>query len=433
MQVSVEKTSELSRKMTVSLPEEMIQKKMEDRFKSLARSIKIDGFRPGKVPLNVVKKRFGDQVKGEVSGDLINSSYGEALEKNDLNPVAQPFIQLNDAAEGFEYTAEFEVYPEISLDPISDIELENWTAQVEESDHEAMINKLKKQATQWNEADRAAQEQDRVTFNYTYQYADAEAPEEIENFVLELDSNVLFDEFKQQLIGMEAGAHKEFDAAFPENYQDPQLAGKSASFKVDLLKVEEGEIPEIDAEFVKSYGMEDGNVEAFTEAVKNNMQRELERGIKSRMKNEVMAALSNNIQIELPKALIDQEIQNMKAPLLQNAQQQNLDTADLDLPNDLFEDQAKRRVTIGLVLAEVIKQNNIQVDEEKVRATLIELASSYENADEVIRMYTSDENRIDELKRVVIEEQAVEWVVGQSKVTEKEVSFDDIMSATQSA
>ena len=428
MQVSVEKTSELSRKMTVSVPEEVVQEKMAARLKSLAREVKIDGFRPGKVPQHVVNKMYGDKVRGEITGDLIQSTYYEALQNHDLKPAGYPHIQPSDESEGFKYIAEFEVYPEIVLDGIDGLEIIRPIAAVEDADVDDMIEKLRVQKQLWVPVEREAKEQDRVTINFSGTSESENFTDgKVENFQVEIGAKKMIPGFEANLIGLNTGENKSFSVTFPEDYGNEKLAAKAAEFEVEVIKIEEPKLPEVDEEFIKDYGIEEGSVASFRDDVKNNMERELEQALRGKLKNAVMDALYEKIQIAVPGPLIDQEIKNLMEPYKQNAKRQKIKFEDLQLPTQIFEEQAKRRVALGLILAEVIQKNSIQLDANKVRSTIEEMAKSYERPDDVINWYYSDEKRLNDVQQMVLEDQTIDWLVTQSKVSESTMSFSDVM------
>ena len=432
MQVSVEKTSELSRKMTVSLPEEMIQEKMDARFKSLAREVKVDGFRPGKVPVRVVKKMYGDRIRGEITGDLIQTTYFQALQEQELNPAGHPHIHPNEESAGFEYIAEFEVYPEISLDLLPTLEIKRPVATVEQTDQDAMVAKLREQKKNWETVERPAEKADRVTIHFSgvcegENFTDGK----VEDYPVEIGSEKMIPGFEDELIGLETGANKTFEVVFPEGYGNEKLAGKTAEFEVELTKVEASVLPEIDEEFIKTYGVEDGTMESFNTDVKSNMERELAEGIKGKLKNTVMDVLYEKVEITLPNALIDDEIKNVMKPFEANAKKQGMKIEDLDLPKDMFEGQAKRRVALGLILGEIIRKNEITVDDTRVRSTIEEMANSYERPEDVLEWYYSDESRLNEVKQMILEDQTVEWIVDQAQVSDETVSFEDVMEKQQ--
>jgi trigger factor len=428
MQVSVEKTSELSRKMTVSLPEEMIQEKMEARFKSLAREVKVDGFRPGKVPVRVVKKMYDQRVRGEITGDLIQSSYFDALKEQGLNPAGQPHIHPTEDVAGFEYTAEFEVYPEISLDKVPSLEIKKPVAAVQQSDIDSMIIKLRDQKKKWQDAERTSEKGDQVIVHFSgicegEDFTDGK----VENYSVEIGSGKMIPGFEDELIGLQAGANKTFSIDFPDEYGSEKLAGKTAEFEIELIKVEEAVLPEIDTDFIKTYGVEDGTIESFNADIQSNMERELAQGLKGKLKDAVMDELYKKIEVTVPNALIDQEVESMMKPYQENAKKQNMNVKDLDLPRDLFEGQAKRRVALGLILGEVIQKNKMEVDDAKVRTTLEGMAMNYDTPSDVIEWYYSDEKRLNEIKQMVLEEQTIEWIVSLAKVTDETVNFEDVM------
>lgn len=428
MQVSVEKTSELSRKMTVSIPDAVVQEKMETRFKKLAREVKVDGFRPGKVPASMVKKLYGERVRSEVTGDLIQSTYFEALQQQDLNPAGHPHIHPTEKADGFEYVAEFEVYPEIVLDGISELAIERPSATVADADVDKMIEKLRQQKKTWNAVERDSQETDRVTINFSG-VADGENFTEgkVENYQVEIGGKQMIPGFEDELKGLIAGASKTFSVTFPEQYNSEKLAGKVAEFDIEVLKVEEAVLPEVDVEFIKAYGVEDGDSDSFRSDVRANMERELVQGLKNKLKNAVMDALYENIVIAMPNALIDQEIQALMKPYAERAKNMRLKLEDLNLPTDAFEGQAKRRVALGLILGEIIQKNDLKIDADKVRAVIEDMARSYERPEDVVNWYYADKARLNDVQQMVLEDQAVAWIVSQAKITDVAVGFDDVM------
>ncbi|MDD1618274.1 MAG: trigger factor [Methylococcaceae bacterium] len=432
MQVSVEKTSELSRKMTVSVPEAVVQEKMAERLKSLARSVKIDGFRPGKVPQHVVKKMYGDRIRGEIASELIKATYYDALQDQDLKPAGHPYIEPVDETEGFKYTAVFEVYPEITLEGIDQLEVVRPVAAVSDSDVENMIEKLRAQQQSWHIVDRPAQEHDRVTISFSgtsegENFTDGR----VEDFQVVCGSKKMIPGFEDNLVGLETGSNKTFTLTFPEDYDNKVLAGKVAQFAVDVIKVEEPLLPEIDEDFVKAYGIEDGSVESFREDVRNNMDRELEQALRSKLKSSVMDALYEKIQLTVPNTLVDMEVDSLMKPYIETAKRQKMKLEDLKLPRDVFEEQAKRRVALGLILGEIIQKNAIKLDSNKVRSTIEDLARSYERPDDVINWYYSDESRLTDVQQMVLEDQVIEWLVARAKVSDETVNFNDVMDRQQ--
>ncbi len=428
MQVSVEKTSELSRKMTVSVPEEVVQEKMAARLKSLARGVKIDGFRPGKAPQHVIEKMYGDRVRGEIAGDLIQSTYYEALQDQNLRPAGHPHIHPSDDAEGFKYTAEFEVYPEISLEGVDQLVVTRPVSTVQEADVNDMIEKLRAQKKDWKTVERASQEHDRVTISFSgtsegENFTDGK----VDNYQVEIGAKQMIPGFEENLIGLKSGDNKTFEVTFPEEYGNEKLAGKTAQFEVEVTSVEEPVLPEIDDAFIKAYGVEDGSVDSFREDIKNNMERELEQALKGKLKTAVMDVLYEKIQVAVPNTLIDQEVENMMKPYVETAKRQKMKLEDLKLPRDAFEEQAKRRVALGLILGEIIHKNDIKVDDGKVRSTIEDMAKSYERPEDVVNWYYSDKSRLNDVQQMVLEDQTIEWLVAQAKVSDEKVNFNDVM------
>ena len=432
MQVSVEKTSELSRTMTVCIPEAVVQKKMADRLKSLAREIKIDGFRPGKVPQEVVKKMYGERVRGEIAGDLIKDTYYDALEGQDLKPAGHPHIQPLDEIDGFKYTAVFEVYPEISLKGIDELEIVRPLSSVSDTDVDGMIEKLRVQKQTWRVVDRPAQNSDNVTISFSgtsegENFTDGK----LEDFKVICGQKKMISGFEDNLLGLAAGAHKTFILNFPEDYGNEKLAGKAAEFEVDVVEVEEPVLAEIDEAFIKAYGIEDGLIGSFRADVKNNMQRELDQALRSKLKSSVMDALYGKVKLTVPNTLVDVEMESLMKPYIETAKRQKMKLEDLKLPRDSFEDQAKRRVALGLILGEVIQKESIKLDNDKVRSTIEDMAKSYERPEDVVAWYYSDESRLNEVQQMVLEDQVVEWLVGQAKVSDETVNFNDVMDKQQ--
>ena len=428
MQVSVEKTSELSRKMTVSVPEAVVQEKMAARLKSLAREVKIDGFRPGKVPQHVVNKMFGDKVRSEVSGDLIHSTFYDALQDQALKPAGRPYIQELDEPEGFKYTAVFEVYPDISLEGLDQLEVVRPVATVSDADVDDMVEKLRVQKQSWRLVDRETQKNDRLTISFSgtsegENFTDGK----VEQFEVVCGANKMIPGFEDNLVGLAAGANKIFSITFPEDYGNANLAGKPAEFDVEVIKVEEPVLPDIDEAFVKAYGIEDGSIDSFRDDIKNNMERELEQALRGKLKNAVMDALYEKIQITVPNTLVDEEVGNLMKPYIETAKRQKMKLEELQLPRDVFEDQARRRVALGLILGEIIQKNAIKLDSNKVRSTIEDMARSYERPEDVVAWYYADEKRLNDVQQMVLEEQSIEWLVAQAQVSDKTISFSDAM------
>ena len=433
MQISVEKTSELSRKMTITVPEDVVQDKVDKRLKSVAREVKIDGFRPGKVPQKVVKKMYGARVREEITGDLIQDHYFLALQEHELRPAGMPQIEPVKTDEGFSFTAVFEVYPEFSLDGVDAIAINKPVSSVEASDVDAMIDKLIEQRKTWQDTEQEAEEGSRLTIKLSgVSEGENFTDGTIENFEVEIGAQRMIPGFEDQLKGLAVGAAKKFEVTFPDDYTNKDLAGKLAEFDIEVLKVETSVLPEVDAEFIQAYGIESGDAEEFRADVESNMQRELAQGVKARLKNAVMDALVDSVPVTLPATMIDQEVESLMKPYYENAKKQNMDVNELKLPKDNFEEQARRRVALGLILAEIIQKNEIKAEADKIRAVIDEMAQSYEQPEDVVSWYYGDEKRLAEVEQMVLEDATVDWVLSKVNVTDETVSFGDIMEpATQ--
>lgn len=433
MQVSVESSEGLERRMTVELPAEKVNQAVEKRLKEIARTVRLDGFRPGKVPLSVVRKRFSNDAKQEVFGDLVQSSYFEALMQEKLNPAGEPAIEPveKEVDEGLAYVAVFEVMPEVALNPLSDATVKRPVVEVTDEDLNAMVDKLRKQRVTWNEVDRAAQEGDQITVNFKG-YMDGEAFEggSADGVPLELGSKGMIEGFEEGLIGAKAGEERTLELTFPENYHAEKLAGKPAKFEVEVTKVSEAALPEVNDEFIKAFGIKEEGVEGFYKEIRANMTRELDDKIRSEVKEQAMDALLQVNELEVPKALVKREaealLQQTKANLAQSGQGNNL-----NLPAELFEDQAKKRVTLGLIIAEVVSSNKIELDEDRVRQRIEQFAQTYEDPQQVIDYYYGNKEQLSGIQNLVLEDQVVDWVLDQVKVEDVAKGFDEVMNPAQ--
>ncbi|BCX87816.1 trigger factor [Methylomarinovum tepidoasis] len=434
MQISVENTSDIGRKLTIEVPEEKVQAEVDTRLKSLARRVKVDGFRPGKVPPRIVRQRFGKQVREEVVYDLIGASLREAIEAQELKIAGEPKITPTELAEGkgLKFEAELEVYPEIELAAIEELEIAKPVCEITEADVEAMIEKLREQKKTWETVDRPAQEGDKVTLTFEA-LRDGEPVGEgkVEHFEVELGAGKMIPGFEDKLIGARAGDHLEFELTFPEDYHDEDLAGKTVLFKVDVEKVEEGRLPEVDAEFVKEYGVESGDVEEFRREVRANLERQLHTALKERIKERVLDALFEKNPIPVPEGLVKQEMQRALQPLAE-ALKQNPQLLE-QLPLDNLRESARKRVALGLLLAEVIRANDLKADPEKVREAVEELAQSYEDPQAVVEWFYDNSEQLAQIESQVLEERAIEWILEHAKVTEEPVKFQDLINQQQQA
>ena len=427
MQVTVETTAGLERKMRVVVPSERVEVQVTEKIKQTAKQAKINGFRPGKVPLREVKRRFGAGIRQEVSSEMIQSTYGEALQKEDINPAGMPKIEEVNIEEGkdLEYTAVFEVFPEIEVSGLESIEVERLSSSIEEADLEKMIDTLREQRLVYAETDRAAAEKDQVNLDFEG-FLEDEPFEggKAEGTDLVLGSGSMIPGFEDGLTGLKAGEEKDLKLTFPENYQAENLAGQEVLFKIKVNKVSEPELPELNDEFFEQFDVKEGGVEAFRKEVTNNMKRELDSAIKAKVKDQVMDGLSDNNEVDLPQSLIDQEVNRMR----QEAVQQFGGGAQFDpsmLPAEMFSEQAQKRVKIGLIVSAIVDKNSLEADAEKVRETIEEMASTYQEPEEVINYYYSNEQQLSQIQNMVLEGQIVDFVLDSAKVTDKTVSYDE--------
>ena len=427
MQVTVETTAGLERKMRVVIPSERVEVQVTEKIKQTAKQAKINGFRPGKVPLREVKRRFGAGIRQEVSSEMIQSTYGEALQKEDISPAGMPKIEEVNIEEGkdLEYTAVFEVFPVIEVSGLESIEVERLSSSIEDADLEKMIDTLREQRLVYAETDRAAAEKDQVNLDFEG-FLEDEPFEggKAEGTDLVLGSGSMIPGFEDGLTGLKADEEKDLKLTFPENYQAENLAGQEVLFKIKVNKVSEPELPELNDEFFEQFDVKEGGIEAFRKEVTNNMKRELDSAIKAKVKDQVMDGLSDNNEVDLPQSLIDQEVDRMR----QEAVQQFGGGAQFDpsmLPAEMFSEQAQKRVKLGLIVSSIVDKNSLEADAEKVRETIEEMASTYQEPEEVINYYYSNEQQLSQIQNMVLEAQIVDFVLDSAKVTDKTVSYDE--------
>lgn len=431
MQVSIEPLEGLQRKMTISLPAEQVDSAIDKKLKELSRTIRLDGFRPGKVPVSIVRQKYGPAVREEVIGDLIESSYREALVQEEVRPAGPPKIEAMDSKDtsSLSFAAIFEVYPEVEKVELESVEVEKPVVEITDEDLDTMIEKLREQRREWKEVDREAREGDQVMVDYEGRI-DGEAFEggSGENMAVELGAGRMLKEFEDGLVGMKAGDEKTVDVSFPEDYHGKEVAGKTAQFTLKVKQVSEPVLPELDADLIKSFGVESGEIEDFRKDVKANMEKELANKIKVKVKNAVMAALLEKNEVPAPSAMVSDEIRNLK---LQMAQNMGQDPAKMDLdsfPDELFRDEAEKRVKLGLLVGELIKNEGMQTDPERFRETLEDMASAYEDPQQVIEYYSKNPEARTSLEGLVLEDQVVDLILDRAKVTEKPYGFEEMMN-----
>ena len=434
MQVSVEATSELSRKMTVTVSEEKISQQVNSKLQSLSGNVKIDGFRPGKVPQAVIKKRYGQQVREEVVSDLIQSSFYDAVRDEKLNPAGAPQIKANKIAEGegLEYEATFEIIPEFVLMPLETLEVKQFTSKVDESDIDRMVDRLRDQKKTWETVDRKSKSEDRIVISFEGVHEGENFTNgKTEDFPVVIGSGQMIPGFEDKLIGLSAGDKTEFDIEFPKEYPSEKLAGNTAHFTIEVARVEEPRLPVLDADFVKSFGVSSGDVAELRGDILNNMEREMTRALKNRTKSSVMDQLFDRNTLQLPEVLIQDELEDLLKPYRESARKhkQNLDEVAL---KEQLSPLARRRVALALILGKVIDAHGVKVDPARVRQSVEEMAASYEDPEEVVRWYYADQTRLREIENMVLEDQIVDLVIGKAKTTQEAIDFQALMMAAGS-
>ncbi|RMF18324.1 MAG: trigger factor [Gammaproteobacteria bacterium] len=425
MQVSVETTSAIERKMTIGIPADRVEGEVEKRLKEAAKNVRMNGFRPGKVPMHVVRQRYGASVRQEVVGELMRDAYIEALGKENLQPAGYPRFEPKsmEAGKDVEFEAIFEVYPEIEVKGLDELELTRRTATVEDADLENMIEQLRKQAAEFEEVSDAAAEGDRVTVDYKGTL-DGEAFEggSAEDAQIELGSGRMIPGFEDGIVGMKAGETKTIDVTFPEDYHAENLAGKAARFEITLKKVERPSLPELNEEFFRKFGVEEGGEDAFRAEVRKNMEREAKGALNSKLKQQIIDQLLAKNEFEIPSALVDQEIEVQKKDAA--ARFGMPEDSALQLPNELFKDQAERRVRTGLLFAEIIKSEELKVSDDQLKAKVEELAEGYQDPEQVVEYYMNTPEARQQLETVVLEDMVVEAILSKAKVSEETVGYE---------
>jgi trigger factor len=435
MQVSVEKSGALERRVSVEVPEDQIESEVLVRLKKLTQTVRIDGFRPGKAPLKVIRQRFGGRVRDEVVGDVLRSSLTEAMTNEDLKPVGQPVIDPIAAApgQGLSYTATFEVYPEIELAPVETIEMDRPICEITESDVDKMVDTLREQNKTWREVERPSMEGDQVTIDYEGT-VDGKVFDggTAADFELVLGAGIMIEGFEDGLQGCSKGDDITLDLQFPEGYRNADLAGKPARFAVQVKNVSEGVPAELNDEFFDKFGVSEGGLEAFRAEIRGNMDRERDQALKKRFNSHVLEKLEAANEVQVPRALIDNEVARIQQQTRSAMMMRGMNPDELGLPGaEVIEPQARKRVKLGLIMAEMIKQAEIRADPAKVRAAIERMAASYEDPAAVVKWHYEDPQRLQEVEAMCLEDAAVNWIADRAKVGEAAVSFDDLMNPGQ--
>ena len=431
MQVSVETTQGLERRLTISVPAETVDVEVNNRLRQVSKTQRINGFRPGKVPPSVIQKRYGKSVRQEVAGEIMQRSFVDAIVAEKINPAGRPsFVaKSNEDGKELKFEATFEIYPEVELKNLEKIAVERPDVEVSESDLDEMFETLQKQHQTWKENKRKTKKGDKLTLDFTGRVDGKEFEGgKAEGFELELGAGRMIPGFEKEITGMKAGEEKTIKVTFPDDYHAENLKGKEAEFDIVVHKTEGASLPKVDEEFAKLFGIEEGGVEALREEVSKNMARELTQAVKAKVKEQVINGLLESHEVGLPSALVAQEIDVLRKQAMQRFQGQ-MDPKNLpELPSDMFKEQAERRVKIGLLLGEVIKVNELKVDNAKVDELIATAASAYEDPKEVIEYYANNKELMQQMQNVALEEQAVDFLVEKAKVKNKKATFKDIMN-----
>jgi len=431
MQVSVENTSALERRMTIAVPAERVETEVNKRLQQTARRAKVAGFRPGKVPMSVIRQRYEEAARQEAFGDLVQSSFYEAVVEQKLNPAGAPAVEPKSFEKGkdLEYVAIFEVFPEFTVAGFDSINVERLSAEVADADLDNMLEVLRKQNTRFETVERAAQIDDQVNIDFVGKVDGEEfAGGSAKGTQLVLGSGRMIPGFEDGLVGAKAGEERVVNVTFPEDYQNLDLAGKAAEFTITVNSVSAPQLPELNEEFFAQFGIKETTLEGFRTEVRKNMERELRQAIKTKVKNQVMDGLLAANPIEVPKALLENEVNRLR---VQAVQQFGGNIKPEQLPAELFEEQAKRRVVLGLIVAEVVKQFDLKPDEGKVREMIEEMASAYQEPEQVISWYYKNDQQLNEVRSVVLEEQVVDTVLQKATVTDKSVSYEEAVKPAQ--
>jgi trigger factor len=428
MQVSVESISKLERRMQVQVPAERVTQEIDARLKNLSRTARLNGFRPGKAPIKVIRQQFGMQVHREVIGELLQSSFAEAVTEKQLSPAGSPRIEPQSMDEGqdLKYVATFEVFPEVTLLPLDSLEVERITADVTESDIDAMIQRLRKQQMKYSPATRAAATGDKVTIDFVGSVDGTEfAGGKGENIAIVLGEGRMLPELEQGLVGAAAGEHRDIQVNFPADYRATELAGKLATFSTEIKTVEEPTLPELDEEFCKAFGVTEGGIPKLREDVAANMRRELEQNLRNRNKTAVMEKLYQANPIDVPNALLESQIRDMQIEAMRRTGAKDVSQAP---PREPLVEPARRRVALGLLMNDVIRRENLLLDPKRANARLDEMVGAYGDAAALKRAYQQNADAMRQVESLALEDQVVDWILEHAKVRETVSSFKELMN-----
>jgi trigger factor len=434
MQVSVETTSPIERVLTISVPAARVDEKVNSEVAKTAKTIRIDGFRKGKVPVSVVKKRYGQGIRLDAVEQIMRDAYVEAIQKESIQPAGMPSIEPKNFAEGadLEFVVKVEVYPEVTLADNSAIKVDRVVSDVTEADVDTMLETLRKQNAEWSAVERESADGDQVTIDFVgYLGDEAFDGGAAEGHKLVLGSNTMIPGFESGILGAKAGEERSIAVTFPEDYQAENLKGKEATFKITVSEVAEQILPELNDAFVEKFGLEEATVAALRAEVRKNMERELNQAIKSKLKNALFEGLSSINEVEVPSALVDQEVDALRKQAAQQFGGQGFDASQL--PAELFQEEAKKRAKLGLLISEVIKKDDLKVDDDRVRAFLEDMAQAYQEPQQVIDFYLKNKEQLAQVQSAVLEEQVVDKLLESAQVTEVILGYEDAIKPNAQA
>ncbi len=435
MQVSVESLAGLERKLVIDIPASDVEQEIAKRLQDVSRTARIDGFRKGKIPMSVIKQRYGKGVRQEVLGEQMQQSFVKAVTQEKLNPAGMPNVVpvVDEAGKDFQFSATFEIYPEVKIDGLDAIEVEQLKAEVKDADMDTMLDVLRKQQATFTESTDAAKDGDRVKLDFDG-YVDGEAFDggKAADHSLTLGSKAMIPGFEDQIVGMKAGDEGTIKVTFPADYQSEELKGKDAEFKIKVTLVEVSELPALDAEFFKKFGVEAETEEVFRTEVRKNMERELKQAVQRQNKNQVLDGLVKTNELDVPTALVDQEIERLQEQAFKQFGGGQEFKPGM-LPRELFLEQAERRVKLGLLINASIEQFEIKADDEKVETLIEEMASTYQDPEQVKAFYKGNKEQRAQLEALALEEQVVDLILSKAKVSEKESSYEEVIKTANSA
>lgn len=431
MALNVETISELERRITISVPLQPLETQVNQRLKEIARTAKFSGFRPGKAPMGLVGQQYGAQVRDEVYSAAVEKSFGDAVEAEKLRVAGFPNIEhkpFDSASENLEYTATFEIFPEVKLGDISALEIERPVLEVTDADVNRTLDVLVKQRTTYSPVERGAAKGDRINITLTASIDGKEVESTADKGIdIVIGEGGRVESFDEALIGSKAGESKTFDVTYPEDHQPAQIAGQKVTYSVTFVSVSEPVLPKVDAEFAKSLGVEDGDVEKMKSDIADSMKQEVDKRIKAKVKEQVFKSLADSAEFAVPNILVSTEANRMLQTTKQNLKQRGTDPETLNLDAAMFQEEAVRSTKLRLILGDVINNNNLHANPDQIRAMVDVFSQSFEKPEDVVKWYYDDPKRLDEPSALATEENAVEWVLSQAKVTDKETKFDELM------